>query len=105
MERLTLACGGTACNSVDDLSPAVLGKAEHVYEQVLGEDKFTFVEGVENPFSCTLLIKGPSRHAVEQTKDAVRDGLRAVKNTLHDQCVCKGGGTALLIVIINCYIY
>ena len=82
MERVTLACGGRAVNSVEDLHPSDLGRAEHVYEQVLGEDKFTFVEGVANPSSCTLLIKGPTRHAVEQTKDAVRDGLRAVKNTM-----------------------
>lgn len=58
MERLTLACGGIQVNSVDDLSPEVLGKAGLVYEHVLGEEKFTFVEKVDNPFSCTILIKG-----------------------------------------------
>lgn len=60
MERLTLACGGVAVNSVDDLTPDVLGHADSVYEHVLGEDKYTFVEGVKNPFSCTILIKGMS---------------------------------------------
>lgn len=92
MERVTLACGGASCNSVDDLHPSVLGKADHVYEHVLGEEKFTFVEGVTNPLSCTILIKGPSKHSVEQTKDAVRDGLRAVKNTIQDGFVVLGGG-------------
>ncbi len=92
MERITLACGGQACNSVDDLTPAVLGRAGEVYEHVLGEEKFTFVEGVTNPFSCTLLIKGPNKHTIEQVKDAVRDGLRAVKNTVQDGFVCRGGG-------------
>ena len=58
MERLTLACGGVAVNSADDLQPNVLGYAEEVYEHVLGEEKYTFVEGVKNPFSCTILIKG-----------------------------------------------
>lgn len=64
MERLTLACGGNAVNSVEDLSEADLGYAKHVYEHVLGEDKYTFVEGVENPFSCTILIKGPSDYSI-----------------------------------------
>ena len=32
---LTLACGGIAMNSVDDLSEDCLGFAGHVYEQVL----------------------------------------------------------------------
>lgn len=66
-------------NSVDDLSPAVLGFAGHVYEQTVGEDKFCFVEDVRNPFSCTLLLQGPNQQVVAQLKDAARDGIRAVK--------------------------
>jgi T-complex protein 1 subunit zeta len=58
MERLVLACGGEAVNSVDDLTPDVLGWAGLVYEHVLGEEKYTFVEEVKNPHSCTILIKG-----------------------------------------------
>ncbi len=37
--------------------PEALGFAEEVYEHVLGEEKYTFVEGVRNPHSCTILIK------------------------------------------------
>jgi len=58
MERLVLACGGNAVHSVDDLDEKDLGYAEKVYEHVLGEDKYTFVEGCKNPLSCTILIKG-----------------------------------------------
>jgi len=35
MERLTLACGGVAVNSFDDLLPEYLGFAGLVYEYVL----------------------------------------------------------------------
>ena len=35
MERLTLACGGVAMNSFDDLDPECLGFAGVVYEHVL----------------------------------------------------------------------
>lgn len=35
MERLTLACGGTAMNSFDDISESCLGYAGAVYEHVL----------------------------------------------------------------------
>jgi len=92
MERLTLACGGIAMNHVEDLTPDVLGHADVVYEQILGEEKYTFVEGVSNPFSCTILIKGPNKHTIEQLKDAVRDGLRAVKNTIEDTYLVPGAG-------------
>ena len=43
MERLQLVCGGTAMNSVDDLTPDALGWAGLVYEHQLGEEKYTFV--------------------------------------------------------------
>jgi T-complex protein 1 subunit zeta len=58
MERLQLICGGTAQNSVDDLTPDVLGYAGLVYEHTLGEEKYTFVEEVNKPKSVTLLVKG-----------------------------------------------
>ena len=58
MERLVLACGGEPLNSVDSLTPDCLGWAGLVYEHVLGEEKYTFVENLKNPHSCTILIKG-----------------------------------------------
>ena len=58
MERLQLLCGGVAQNSVDNLDESVLGWAGLVHEQVLGEEKYTFVENVKEPKSVTLLVKG-----------------------------------------------
>ncbi|CAM9613263.1 unnamed protein product [Laminaria digitata] len=92
MERLTLACGGMAVNSTDDIAEEMLGWAGQVHEETLGDDKFTFVEDVRHPRSCTILVKGPNDHTIAQIKDAIRDGLRAVKNTIDDQAVVPGGG-------------
>ncbi|CAB3220608.1 unnamed protein product [Arctia plantaginis] len=92
MERLALACGGTAMNSVDDLTEESLGFAGLVYEHILGEDKYTFVEQCKNPHSVTILIKGPNKHTLTQIKDAVRDGLRAINNAIEDKCVIPGAG-------------
>ncbi|KAL7611896.1 hypothetical protein Lser_V15G07315 [Lactuca serriola] len=60
MERLVFACGGEAVNYVDDLAPDVLG----------WEERYTFVENVRHPNSCTILIKGPNYHTIAQIKDA-----------------------------------
>lgn len=49
-----------------------------------GEEKYTFIEKCGNPRSVTLLVKGPNKHTLTQIKDAVRDGLRAVKNAIED---------------------
>ena len=134
MERLSLCCGGFMVNSADDLSEDCLGFAGKVYEQTLGDDKFTFVEVREcaargarvrvracsstcararslgepdhslplcacvaqdcrAASSCTILLKGPNEHTIAQLKDAVRDGMRAVVNTIEDAAVVPGGGS------------
>ncbi|CAK9783278.1 chaperonin-containing T-complex zeta subunit Cct6 [Cutaneotrichosporon oleaginosum] len=92
MERLQLACGGVAQNSVEDLSPDVLGWAGLVYEHTLGEEKYTFIEDVKEPKSVTMLIKGPNAHTMNQIQDALRDGFRAVKNAIEDKCLIPGAG-------------
>ncbi|WWD19674.1 T-complex protein 1, zeta subunit [Kwoniella shandongensis] len=92
MERLQFACGGIAQNSVEDLTPDVLGWAGLVYEHTLGEEKYTFVEDVKEPKSVTMLIKGPNAHTMTQIQDALRDGFRSVKNGIEDHCLIPGAG-------------
>lgn len=99
MERLALACGGVSVNTADELTPEVLGWAGHVYEQTLGEDKFTFVEDLKHPQSCTILVKGSTDYVLFQIKDALHDGLRAAKNVYDDQAVLPGAGA--LEVAVN----
>ncbi len=98
MERLVLACGGVAVDSVTELEPACLGYAGKVYEHVLGEEAYTFVEDVAHPSSCTILLKGPNDHVIAQMKDAVRDGLRAVKNAHDDGAALPGAGAFELAI-------
>jgi len=92
MERVTLACGGVPVNSFDDLTPDVLGWAGKVWEETLGETKYTFMEDVKDPHACTVLLKGPNPHTIAQLKDAVRDGTRAVANAIEDLRVVPGAG-------------
>lgn len=92
MERLVLACGGEAVNTTDSLTPDVLGEAGLIQEYTLGDDKYTFVENAVRGRSCTLLVKGPNDHTISQIKDAIRDGLRAVKNAYEAGAVVAGAG-------------
>jgi len=98
MERLMLACGGTALNSFEEMDESCLGRAGLVYEQSLGEAKYTFVEECRTPQSVTILMKAPNRHSLNQIKDAVRDGLRATKNVLDDERVVPGAGAFELML-------
>ncbi|KNH01735.1 chaperonin TCP20 [Perkinsela sp. CCAP 1560/4] len=92
MERLVLSCGGEAVNSFENLSESCLGFAESVYETTLGEEKYTFVENARGGSACTILVKGPNDHTIAQTRDAVNDGLKSVKNAIEDHAVIPGAG-------------
>lgn len=92
MERLTLACGGNAVNSVEDLTESDLGYAGKIYEHQLGDETYTFVEDVPFTKSCTILVKGQNDHSIAQIKDAIRDGCRAVKQAIDDNAVLPGAG-------------
>ena len=48
--------------------------------------------GTRNPFSCSILVKGPNPHTISQIKDTIHDGLRAVKNAIEDGALIPGGG-------------
>lgn len=65
-------------------SHSISNFCSHLVVCLQGEDKYTFVEECKSPQSVTVLMKGPSKHALAQMKDAIRDGLRAIKNTLDD---------------------
>jgi T-complex protein 1 subunit zeta len=92
MERLTLACGGSPVNSVEDLEADVLGWAGKLREETLGEEKYTFIEDAKIGKSCTILIRGPNKHTIDQIKDATRDGLRAVLSAMEDKALVPGAG-------------
>jgi T-complex protein 1 subunit zeta len=68
MERMSLACGGNAMNTLDDLDESCLGQAGVVYEHVLGENKYTFVEECKNPRSVTILMRAANKHTLVQMK-------------------------------------
>merc|ERR1711977_171427 len=92
MERLALAAGCSCVQACDDLSADCLGQAGVIYEYVLGEEKFTFMEEVKDPNSCTVLIRGPNSFTIQLINESLRDGLRSVKNTIDTKAVVPGAG-------------
>lgn len=112
MERLVLAVGGSIILSLEDeLTVDMLGQAGSVRVVSYGGDdnKYTFIEDCrpldhekknENEHSsasslnksCTLLLQGPNSLTVHQIQDAVKDGLRSVKNAVEDAALIPGGG-------------
>ena len=70
MGRLILCCGGAAMNSLDDITADCLGHAGLVYEYVLGEEKYTFVEDVK---SAKARARAAAPSAVGEAGACVRE--------------------------------
>lgn len=68
------------------------GYAEHVYEKKIKDDKYTFIEGVRNPKSCTILYEGPNEILLQNLQDAANDGIKAINNLYKDRKYIYGAG-------------
>mmetsp|Transcript_2012 Transcript_2012/g.4100 ORF Transcript_2012/g.4100 Transcript_2012/m.4100 type:complete len:376 (-) Transcript_2012:142-1269(-) len=92
MERISILCNAIPVNSSDDIDSTILGFAGIVYEKIIGEEKFTFIENVSNPFSGTILIKGMNNFLTKNTEEIIRDGIKTIKLCFEDDGYLLGGG-------------
>mmetsp|Transcript_20246 Transcript_20246/g.50625 ORF Transcript_20246/g.50625 Transcript_20246/m.50625 type:complete len:374 (-) Transcript_20246:1689-2810(-) len=92
MERISILCNAVPVNSSDDIDSTILGFAGIVYEKTVGEEKFTFIENVSNPFSGTILVKGNNAFLRKNTEDIIRDGIKSIKLCFEDEGYLIGGG-------------
>ena len=98
MERLSLLCNCIPINSVHNLDSNILGFSGIVYEQLIGEEKYTFFENVSNPFSGTILIKGQNDFVRKQIESSILNALMSLKLGIQDKGFLKGaGGIELLL--------
>ena len=98
MERVSLLCNCIPINSINDLKTEVLGFTGIVYEQLIGEEKYTFFENVSNPFSGTILIKGKSSFIRKQIENSILNAMKTLKTGIKDNGFLKGaGGIELLL--------
>mmetsp|Transcript_26179 Transcript_26179/g.63490 ORF Transcript_26179/g.63490 Transcript_26179/m.63490 type:complete len:207 (-) Transcript_26179:1983-2603(-) len=92
MERISILCNAIPVNSSDDIDSTVLGFAGIVYEKTVGEEKFTFIENVSNPFSGTILVKGMNSFLRKNTEEIIRNGIKSIKLCFEDKGYLVGGG-------------
>jgi len=92
MEKLERATGGRIVTSIRDLRPEDLGYAELVEERKVGNDKMVFVEGVLNPKSVTILLRGASDMVLDEAERSVQDALHVLRNAMKEPKILGGGG-------------
>jgi thermosome len=92
MEKLAKATGGKVVSTLDDLTKDSLGTAGTVYEEKIGDEKFTFVTECKNPKAVSILLRGGTEHVVDELERALHDALSVVAVALEDGMLLPGGG-------------
>ena len=92
IEKLARATGATVVTNLDDLSAEDLGEAGKVTEQKISGEDMIFVEECKEPKAVTLLVRGSTKHVVDEIGRAVEDAIGVVAATIEDGEVVAGGG-------------
>ncbi|HLC73920.1 MAG TPA: thermosome subunit beta [Candidatus Nanoarchaeia archaeon] len=93
IEKLARATGAKIVSSLKDLSKEDLGYAGLVEEIKIGDEEMTFVRECKNPKAVTLLIRGGTKHVVDEVERAVKDALGDIVAALKVGRVVAGGGS------------
>ncbi len=94
MEKLAKATGGKIVNNIKEFTSEDLGKAERVYQEKVGDENMTFVEGCPGARSVSVLLRGGSEHVVDELERSFHDAIGVVGVALEDGYVTPGGGAA-----------
>ncbi|MDR2873157.1 MAG: TCP-1/cpn60 chaperonin family protein [Methanobrevibacter sp.] len=92
IEKLAKATGATIVSNVDDLTPEDLGDAGSVAEKKISGEEMIFVENAKESKSVTLLVRGSTKHVVDEIQRAIDDAIGVVSATVEDGKVVAGGG-------------
>jgi len=92
LERIALLCNCIPINSIHNLNSNVLGFSGIVYEQIIGEEKYTFFENVSNPFSGTIIVKGRSSFIRKQIETSIYNAIKTLKLGIQDRGFLRGAG-------------
>lgn len=92
IEKLAKATGATVVSNLDDLTESDLGAAGSVTEKKISGEDMIFVEECKEAKAVTLLVRGSTKHIVDEIERAVDDAIGVVAATVEDGKVVAGGG-------------
>jgi chaperonin GroEL (HSP60 family) len=93
MKMVALASGATIVNKVSDLEEEDLGYADQVEVRKIEEDIWTYITGCKNPKSVSILIRGGTKHMMDEMERSLIDALNVTRLAIEDGKMVTGGGS------------
>ncbi|HLC56492.1 MAG TPA: thermosome subunit beta [Candidatus Nanoarchaeia archaeon] len=92
MDNLARATGAALTTNLNDISQLDLGNAGIVEEQRIGDESMTYVRECKNPKAVTILLRGGTKHVIDEIERAMKDALGDISAALKVGKVVAGGG-------------
>lgn len=96
IERLAAATGGEILSTFNnpERKDQVLGEVASIEEIIIGEDKLIRFSGCKRNESCTIVLRGSSKHILDEADRSLHDALCVLIATVKNQKTIYGGGNA-----------
>ena len=96
IERLAMATGAEIVSTFNnsERSEQVLGECKLIEEIMIGEDKVIKFSGCKKNESCTMILRGSSKHILDEAQRSMHDALCVLVKTIQNKRVILGGGNS-----------
>ena len=101
MERLGRSTGANIINKISEIDPSDLGYAETVELKKVEEEEMTFITGVKEPKTVSVLVRGGTNHVADEVERSLVDAWSVVKVAIEDGMMVTGGGSTAMEIAMQ----
>ena len=95
-ERLGRSTGANIINKIAEIDPSDLGYAETVELKKIEDEEMTFITGVKEPKTVSVLVRGGTNHVADEVERSLVDAWSVVKVAIEDGMMVTGGGSTAM---------
>lgn len=101
MEKLAASTGANIINKISELDKSDLGAAGLVEVKKVGDNDMTYVSDPKDAKSVTILIRGGTKHVVDEIERSLIDAWSVVKVAIEDGMMVTGGGSTAVEIAMQ----
>ena len=101
MERLGRSTGASIVNKIMEIDESDLGYAEKVELKKVEDEEMTFIMGVKEPKTVSVLVRGGTNHVADEVERSLVDAWSVVKVAIEDGMMVTGGGSTAMEIAMQ----
>jgi len=98
VERLALALGAEITSTFEHPELVKLGHCDLIEEVLIGEQRMIRFSGVSKGEACTVVLRGASKHILDEAERSLHDALCVLVNTVKNKKIVYGGGSSEMLM-------